>query len=148
MATTFAAQKAPPPQILLIGNNEHGHTARKIVLEQESFEVSTASTPEQGLAKLRQTGFDLVITGFNMRGSAGTEVIARIRAERPNVPIIVLSSMVDALGLDEKNTGADAVIAKGANEVAHMIRAVKRLLTKKKKPPQTPAGQRARMAAS
>jgi hypothetical protein len=45
---------------------------------------------------------------------------------------------VDALGLDEKNTGADIVIMKSANEVTHMVRAVKSLLRRIPKKPAAP----------
>jgi hypothetical protein len=55
------------------------------------------------------------------------------------VPVILISEFVDALGLNEENTGADAVIQKSANEVSHLIRAVGRLLRRKpaKKPAQS-----------
>jgi hypothetical protein len=44
---------------------------------------------------------------------------------------------VEPLGLTEENTGADAVIPKSANEVAHLLRSVKRLVNGKplRKPP-------------
>jgi hypothetical protein len=44
---------------------------------------------------------------------------------------VLLSGFVDALGLNEQTTGAEAVIQKSANEVPHLVRAVARLLKKK-----------------
>ena len=44
------------------------------------------------------------------------ELIERIRKVNPNARIILLSGFVEPLGLTEENTGADAVIAKSANE--------------------------------
>jgi hypothetical protein len=35
------------------------------------------------------------------------------------------------MGLNEDNTGADVVIQKSANEVAHLVRSVNRLLRRK-----------------
>ena len=66
----------------------------------------------------------------------GAEVIAQIKAHRPGTPTVLISGMVEALGLNEQNTGADVVLAKSNNEVAHLIRAVNRLLRVKipKKP--------------
>ena len=62
----------------------------------------------------------------------GVELIARVRKQSPEVPVILLSGFVDALGLSESNTGADVVIQKSANEVSHLVRSVGRLLRKKK----------------
>jgi hypothetical protein len=65
------------------------------------------------------------------------ELIERVRKQAPLVPVILLSGFVDALGLDEKSTGADIVIQKSANEIVHLLRSVKRLLNRK--PPRKPA---------
>ena len=54
----------------------------------------------------------------------------------PNARIILLSGFVEPLGLTEQNTGADAVITKSANEPAHLVRSVKRLVNRAvRKPP-------------
>ena len=45
---------------------------------------------------------------------------------------MLVSGFVDTLGLNEASTGADAVIQKSANEVTHLVRAVNRLLRRKK----------------
>jgi len=51
-----------------------------------------------------------------------------VRKLQPQLSIILLSGLAGALGLDEASTGADAVITKGANEIAYLLRAVTRLL--------------------
>jgi CheY-like chemotaxis protein len=58
------------------------------------------------------------------------ELIRCIREREPQARIILLSGVVEPLGLTEENTGADAVIAKTANEPAHLMRWVKRLLNR------------------
>ena len=63
-----------------------------------------------------------------MPGMNGVELISKLRDVRPAIPIVLVSGMVDVLGLNEANTGADAVVAKNAFEVSHMVRAVTRLL--------------------
>jgi len=89
---------------------------------------------------------DSVVTGHRMARMDGVDLIGGIRALDPGVPIIMLSGYVDALGLTESNTGADLVLAKSANEAAHLVRAVSRLLRLKaaKKPP---ASQRSKLKA-
>jgi len=60
----------------------------------------------------------------------------------PNALVILLSGFVDPLGLNEQNTGANAVIVKSVHEPMHLVRAVKRLLNRPapKKPPGTQRG--------
>jgi CheY-like chemotaxis protein len=125
---------APLFRILLIDDNREGLKARKSVLEEQGYEVVTASSPEDGLSLFIATNFDMVVTDYKMPRMNGQKVIEQIRAKRPTTPIVLLSGMVEALGLDEKNTGADVVVAKNCNEVQNLIRAVTRLM---RKPPRS-----------
>jgi hypothetical protein len=54
---------------------------------------------------------------------------------------VILSGYVKSLGLTEESTGADAVLSKGPTEGQDLVRAVARLLRKKK-----PGSQRGRPA--
>jgi CheY-like chemotaxis protein len=71
-----------------------------------------------------------------MPGMDGAELIQRIRAANPHARVILLSGFVEGMGLTEENTGADVVLMKSAREGAHLVRAVKRLMsaTPKRKP--------------
>ena len=126
-----------PAHILLIDDNRIGLSARKAVLEELGYQITTVASAHDGLKRLAETEFALIITDYKMPRMNGIQFIERIRQQAPTPPVILLSGFADALGLDEKNTGADVVIQKSANEVAHMVRAVKKLLRKRaaKKPP-------------
>jgi CheY-like chemotaxis protein len=78
-----------------------------------------------------------VVTDYRMPRMNGAELIAHVRALKPETPIILLSGFVEPLGLNEDNTGADAVIAKSAGEAATLVRSVKRLAGSgvRRKPP-------------
>jgi CheY-like chemotaxis protein len=81
-----------------------------------------------------------------MPGMNGIEMIGRIRERNRAARIILLSGFVEPLGLNEKNTGADAVIAKTSSEPVMLVRSVKRLLNRM--PPRKPmAAARAKAAA-
>lgn len=88
------------------------------------------------LEELDRQNFDLVITDYRMPRVNGLEFIRQLRERVPNIPVILISGFVDAMGLNESNTGADVVIQKSANEVQHLIRSVNRLL--KRKTPKKP----------
>lgn len=136
-SSSSSSPTSKPAWILLIDDNKLGITARKAVLEELGYKVEWTTSPVEGLKRFAERAFDLVVTDFKMPRMNGDRLIAEAHKQRPEVPIILLSGFTDALGLDEKSTGADLVIQKSANEVSLMVRGVRRLLraaTRKKKP--------------
>jgi len=139
----------PHPNILLVDDNSDGLLARRSVLEELGYAVSVARNGDEGLKLFQSASFDVVVTGYRMPNVNGAELIRRIRKLNPNARIILLSGFVDPLGLTEENTGADVVIAKSANEPAHLTRSVKRLLNRAtRKPPASQKRAPARAKAS
>jgi len=136
------------PQILLVDDNQDGLLARKSLLEELGYCVQIANTAEEGLKLFESTNFDVVVTDYRMPGMNGAEFIGQIRKINANARVILLSGFVEPLGLTESNTAADIVIEKSANEVVHLLRAVKRLINRlgPRKPPaaQRGGGSRAR----
>lgn len=136
-------------RILLIDDNRNGLLARKSILEEHGFSVTALSSPEDALAKFKDSHFDLVITGYNMPKLNAAEVIRLVHEWKPSTPVILISGLVDALGLTEKDTGASAVVPKSSTEVSHLLRAVNRLLRPNppRKPASSQAAKRAKRAA-
>lgn len=129
-------------RILIVDDNKLGLTARKSLLEELGYRISTAMEGVEALDQFNRSKFDLVITDYKMPRMNGIELIATIREREPAVPIILISGYAEALGLTETNTGADAVIPKNAHEVQHLVRVVGRLLRRTPKKPA--ASQRAK----
>lgn len=115
----------------MVDDNIHGLIARKTVLKQEGFDSVTATSAEAGLELMRAQHFDLVVTDYKMGGMDGIAFISHLRQKSPDMPVIMLSGFVEPLGLDERSTGADAVLAKSANEAAWLVRTVNRLLSRR-----------------
>jgi CheY-like chemotaxis protein len=130
--TSSSAQAAGGARILLVDDNANGLSARQSVLQELGHRISTAPGGAEALEVFSRQKFDLVITDFRMPKMDGLELIVRLRKLSPETPIILISGYVDALGLSETSTGADVVIQKSANEVGHLVRAVNRLLRRKK----------------
>ncbi len=124
-------------RILLVDDNKSGLAARKAVLEEMGHRVMTASGAEDALEIFARGGIHVLVTDYRMPRIDGVELIRRVREVQAEIPVILLSGYVEALGLSESNTGADIVIAKSANEITHLLRAVSRLLRRKpaRKPP-------------
>ncbi len=124
-----------PARILLVDDNSNGLSARKCVLEELGHRVIGASSGASALEEFESHKFDLVVTDYRMPRMNGIELIARLRELSPDLPIVLISGFVDALGLSEASTGADVVIQKSANEVSHLVRSVNRLLKTPRKRP-------------
>lgn len=137
------------PNILLVDDNRDGLIVRRCLLEEIGCSVQTAANGNEGLKLFQAVAFDVVVTDYRMPGMNGGEMIQRIRLLDPNARIILLSGFVEPLGLTEENTGADAVIAKSANEPARLVRMVKRLASRTlRKPPGTQRNLKARAKAN
>ncbi len=115
-------------------DNRSGLLARRAVLEELGYGTDGAPDGGTALEMFEKKHYDLVVTDFRMPDMDGIELISRLRAQRPQLPVILISGFVDVLGLDEQTTGANTVIMKSANEVQHLIRSAGRLLKLPRKP--------------
>ena len=129
MKKSEVATPAQAFRILLIDDNRNGLLVRKSILQEHGFAVTASSCAVEALTAFQNSDFDLVITDYKMPKLNGEDVIRLVReSQRPSTPVILISGLVEALGLTEKNTGADCVIPKSSTEAAHLVRAVNRLL--------------------
>jgi len=122
---------SPPvktPEILLVDDNRQGLIARKSLLQELGYRISTATGGDEALELIAKQNFDVVVTDFRMPRMDGIELIRHIRAAQAHVRVILLSGFVEPLGLTEQSTGADVVITKSSGECAQLTRSVKRLL--------------------
>lgn len=143
MTKNAQAPKTVPVRILLVDDNKLGLVARKTVLEELGYRITTAAEGQEALEQFGRTQFDLMITDYKMPKMNGLELINRVRERSANLPIILISGYADALGFDEASTGANVVIPKSATEVAQLVRSVSRLLKRAapKKPPASHRGE-------
>jgi CheY-like chemotaxis protein len=148
MTTSRSKSSTIQARILLVDDNRSGLAARKAVLEELGHRVTPATGGEDALEHFARAKYDMVITDHRMPKMDGIELIKRVRSVNPEIPVIMISGYVEALGLNEANTGADVILLKSANEVTHLLRSAGRLLRRKtpKKPParQRPAAKATR----
>ena len=140
MVTRAKTSTQPTPRVLLVDDNRSGMMARRSVLEELGYATDGTTDPRKALEMFRKEPYDLVVTDFKMPELDGMELIGKLRAEKPGIPVILISGFVDALGLTEKNTGANSVIMKSSNEVQHLVRSAARLLKTPRKPVRSERG--------
>ena len=101
------------------------------MLEELGYEVETASKGKTAVLKLERHRFDVVVTGCRIPDMPKLRIVRQIRKSSPGVPIVILSGLVEKLGLSKESTGADAVLKKGPTEGRDLSRTIARLLRKK-----------------
>src|SRR5215469_14826275 len=133
LSHAFPKMKSSPDiqgKILLIDDCRNGLLIRTALLEDMGCQVKIACSGEEGLRIFERERFDVVVTDYRMPGISGLEVIGKIREKDPSARIILLSAVAEPLGLNEENTGADAVLAKSFSEASLLPRTVRRLLNR------------------
>ena len=59
----------------------------------EGYDVDLAKDGEEGLKKLEQKRFDVVLLDLRMPRFQGMPVLEKVQAEYPSVPVIVISGL-------------------------------------------------------
>lgn len=107
--------------LVLCVDDEHiGLEVRRLLLERSGYKVLTAPDGPSGLSLFRSEPVEAVVLDYSMPGMHGGEIAASMRAEKPEVPILLLSAYVglpaDITGLVDvymtKGEGAPALLAK------------------------------------
>jgi DNA-binding response OmpR family regulator len=104
----------------------------RLHLEKGGYAVETASSGEEGLAKFKQHGPDLIIVDLMMEEiDAGTNLVKELKLAGNQVPVLLLSSMGDQLNLatSYRELGLDGVLQKPVNAEA-LLRTIKGKLAK------------------
>jgi CheY-like chemotaxis protein len=114
-------------RILCIDDEAVGLAVRKMMLESEGFEVTTAPDGKTGLQLFSDAEFDLVVLDYSMPGMNGGDVAMAMRKLRPGTPIILLSAYVT---LPEEHVQlADAYITKGES-TEKLLRMIRKLIVR------------------
>lgn len=82
-------------KILIIDDEAALRQTLTRILQQAGFEVTSAENGEQGLSFLRHNQFDLIFMDIRMPGLAGLDVLDRIRASHPGLPVVLFTAQPD-----------------------------------------------------
>jgi DNA-binding response OmpR family regulator len=103
----------PPPHVLVIEDEDRMRFLLADNLEFEGYEVTRASTAEEGLAKLMRHSVSLILLDVMLPFMSGLEFCRQVRARGWSLPIIMLTARTDeadrVVGLD---VGADDYVSK------------------------------------
>lgn len=95
--------------ILIIEDEESIARVLELELEFEGYEVDIAHTGTDGLIKVRERSWDLILLDLMLPGIHGLDVLKRLRATEDDTPVILLTAKSE---VEDKVKGLDL----GAND--------------------------------
>jgi len=147
MHTSVAEQKAresegePVPsrtervKLLLIEDNPSDARLIEVMLEHASdglFDIEHVERLSAGLQRLKQGGINVVLSDLSLPDSDGLDTFARLHAQAPQIPIIVLSGLNDTnIALKAVHEGAQDYLIKGEVDGQLLVRAMRYAIERK-----------------
>ena len=119
-----AAAREKLPVILCVDDEKPALFLRSAVLTSAGYKVLTANSSGEALQVFCENSVDLVITDHLLVGATGTALAKEIKALRPEVPVVILSGLVDE---PEGMASANLFLSKNAGPT-EMLAQVARLL--------------------
>lgn len=114
-------------RLLLIDDERTVLWLFKEVLEMSSFEVETATSAREGIEKLREESFEVVVTDLRMETPlAGYEVVKVARCSNPR-PLIALVTAFPVPPAEWKRAGVDTLFVKGSSGALNLGKELQQL---------------------
>jgi nitrogen regulation protein NR(I) len=82
----------PPPRILLVEDDPAIVRTLSNVLTAEEYTVTVERRGDAGLARARQSDFDVVITDLKLPGLDGLQLVRELHAAKPRLPILLMTA--------------------------------------------------------
>src|SRR5262245_31572872 len=80
------------PKLILIEDDSSIASALKKELVAEGYDVLLAARGDEGLVLALEQACDLVITDLKMPGLSGLQLVERLHAAKPKLPIIMITA--------------------------------------------------------
>ena len=106
------------PRVLIVDDERKNRQLIEVMLGDEHYELATASSGEEALARILARRPDLVLLDVMMPGMDGYQVAARLKGDpaTARLPIIMLSALSDRNSMSHgRAAGAEAFLAKPVN---------------------------------
>ncbi|NQV52396.1 MAG: sigma-54-dependent Fis family transcriptional regulator [Flavobacteriales bacterium] len=79
------------PRVLIIDDERPIRSTLREILEYEKLDIEEAEDGKKGMELFLKTDFDVVLCDIKMPGMDGVEVLERMQASKPDVPVIMIS---------------------------------------------------------
>ena len=117
-----------PARVLVIDDEQDIADVLRDTLSAEGHAVEVALSGAEGLAKLGEGEFDVVFTDLGMPDMSGWEVAAKVRARRPETPVVLVTGWGASLDEDEVRRNGIAAVVHKPFEIDHLVATAGRVL--------------------
>ncbi len=80
------------PRVLVVDDEERMASVMAVALGRAGYECETCTSGEAALAAVEARGADVVVTDWRMPGTDGMELLRRLHATRPKLPVILVTA--------------------------------------------------------
>ncbi|HET9949333.1 MAG TPA: sigma-54 dependent transcriptional regulator [Longimicrobiales bacterium] len=84
-----------PPRVLVVDDDLDGLEVLRTRLVHAGYEVETAESAEQALARVQAFDPGLIVTDVRMAGMTGLELLEKVRESAPGVEVVVMTAHDD-----------------------------------------------------
>ena len=116
-------------KVLLIEDNPQvAPLIRKVLAKGKSnaFELECCDSFSQGLKRLSEGRFDILLLDLNLPDSQGLDTFLRVHAQAPKIPIIILTILDnEALAIEALKMGAQDYLVKGEFDILLLARSIR-----------------------
>src|SRR5271169_2214918 len=112
------------PPVLVVDDEKNMRLSLKTVLTDERYSVRTVESAEEALGLLSREDFFMVITDARLGGMSGYEFLAKVRAQWPDLPVLMITAYATAkLAVEAIKAGAMDYLAKpfAPEELLHAV---------------------------
>lgn len=103
-------------RILLLDDEETIRTVMTAMLRKAGYEAVAVANGAEAFQQLSEARFDLLICDINLGDEDGLEILEQVKAQHPNLPVIMLTG----LGFDE-DLVQEAIQRKASGYVSKML---------------------------
>jgi DNA-binding NtrC family response regulator len=114
----------PLPAILVVDDEKNLRRSLQMMLDGEGYVVRAAESAEQALEFLAREEFFMVVTDARLGGMSGYELLAKIRAQWPRLPSLMITAFATPkLAVEAIKAGAIDYLAKpfAPEELLHAV---------------------------
>lgn len=119
-------------KVLVVEDDQDVRNLYKQILENAGFEITTAVDGEEGLAKILEGGFSLILLDIMLPKIDGIEILRKLKSatpQKPNGKIILLTNISQESVFKEAATlGAKLVLVKTSINPDQLVEKVKQLV--------------------
>lgn len=116
-----------PYRILIVEDDPSLQKLGKMLLEAQGYEARGAADGFEGLAALKQSLPDIIISDLQMPNMNGFEFLSVVRRRFPDIPVIVISGEFSGMSVPE-SVLADAFFPKGGYDAKELFQKIIELL--------------------